>query len=588
MCGIAGILTNRKNFDFDQVERFDKYLNHRGPDNKGKFQIDECVFFHRRLSIIDVSSNGNQPFLNENKTMMCIGNGEIFNYSSLRNSLISKGHIFNSGSDNEIIIHMYEEYGEKFVDYIEGEFAIAIWDNVKKQAFLYRDRFGVKPLYYLFYRGIFYFSSDFSSLAKEFLPNKTLDIEALNNFIVFRYTPAPDTLFQDIKKIPGGCYLKYSNNLLQLKPYFSLTYKIKSYSEENIVKKVREQVITAVQSRLVSDVPLGVFLSGGLDSAIVVGIMHMLGIKDIKTYSIGFEEQREISNEFIFSDTVARKFNTDHTRIVMSESDFYASINEWIEAMGEPIGAPAAIPLFWLSKIASKAVKVILNGQGSDEVFGGYTWYQNMLKDFNNDRVPHQFLQYYAGIQEKDKNRLMSPKFLRKNSAIIKASEVFKNYKKTGVSDPLSQICYMDFKFGLPEVGLKEVDAVTMHYGLEARVPFLNYDLVQLGCSLEQNIKIKSGIEKYILKQAFKDMLPIEIIERQKLGFPVPVATWSKHGLGTRIKDVVLSKKSLNRGIFNTKELESFIYQEEKSSDCSHNKTFRLLVLELWFRKFLD
>lgn len=588
MCGIAGILSNQNNFDFGQVERFDKYLDHRGPDDKGKFQMDNCIFFHRRLSIIDVSSNGKQPFFNEDGTMMCIGNGEIYNYLSLRNNLIKRGHKFKSSSDNEIIVHMYEEYGEKFIDHIEGEFAIAIYDSIKKQTFLYRDRFGVKPLYYIINSGTLYFSSDFTSLAKEFLPNKDLDIKALNNFIVFRYVPAPDTLFKHIKKIPSGYYLKYSRDNIQVKKYFSLTYNIQTYSEKSAIKKVRENVIAAVKSRLIADVPLGVSLSGGLDSALVVAIMNMLGIKNIKTFSIGFSEQREVSNEFIFSDIIAKKFNTNHTKIVMSENDFYNSINEWIIAMGEPIGAPAAIPLFCLSKIASKTVKVILNGQGSDELFGGYSWYNDMFKKIKKGQAHKQFIQYYAGIQEKEKNKLISSKFVRKNSAITKAREVFKNYINNGQNDSLSQICYMDFQFGLPEVGLKEVDAVTMYYGLEARVPFLSYDLVQLACQLNQNFKIKSGVEKYILKQAFKDILPKEIIERQKLGFPVPVATWSKYKLGAMIKNIVLSKKSLSRNIFNAKELKSFIYQEEKSSDCSHNKTFRFLILELWFREFLD
>lgn len=519
---------------------------------------------------------------------MCIGNGEIYNYLLLRNNLIKRGHKFKSNSDNEIIIHMYEEYGEKFIDYIEGEFAIAIYDSIKKQTFLYRDRFGVKPFYYIIDSETLYFSSDFTSLAKEFLPNKDLDIEALNNFIVFRYVPAPNTLFKHIKKIPSGHYLKYSHNNIQVKKYFSLTYDIQTYSEEKAIEKVRENVITAVKSRLISDVPLGVFLSGGLDSALVVAIMNKLGIKNIKTFSIGFLEQKEISNEFIFSDIIAKKFNTDHTKIIMSENDFYQSINEWIKAMGEPIGAPAAIPLFCLSKIASKTVKVILNGQGSDELFGGYSWYKDMSRKIKKGHIHEQFIQYYAGIQEEEKNRLISSKLVRKNSAITKAREIFKNYINNGQNDSLSQICYMDFQFGLPEVGLKEVGAVTMYYGLEARVPFLSYDLVQLACQLNQNFKIKSGVEKYILKQAFKDILPKEIIERQKLGFPVPVATWSKYKLGAMIKNIVLSKKSLSRNIFNAKELKSFIYQEEKSSDCSHNKTFRFLILELWFREFLD
>lgn len=588
MCGIAGILSYKNNFDFDQVEKFDKYLDHRGPDDKGKFQMDNCIFFHRRLSIIDISSNGKQPFFNEDGTMMCIGNGEIYNYILLRNDLIEKGHIFKSSSDNEIIIHMYEEYGEKFIDRIEGEFAIAIYDSVKEQVFLYRDRFGVKPLYYIIDSKTLYFSSDFASLAKEFLPDKDLDIDALNNYIVFRYVPAPNTLFKHIKKIPSGHYLKYSRSNTQVKKYFSLTYDIQTYGEEKAIKEVRKNVINAVKSRLISDVPLGVFLSGGLDSAIVVAIMNKLGLKDIKTFSIGFSEQKEVSNEFIFSDMIAKKFNTDHTKIIMSENNFYNSINEWIKAMGEPIGAPAAIPLFYLSEIASKTVKVILNGQGSDELFGGYGWYYDMFKKIKKGNVHKQFIQYYAGIQEEEKNRLISSKLLKKNSANKKVHEVFKSYINKGQNDSLSQVCYLDSQFGLPEVGLKEVDAVTMYYGLEARVPFLSYDLVQLTCQLNQNFKIRSEVEKYILKQAFKDILPKEIIERQKLGFPVPVATWSKYKLGSIIKDVVLSKKSLSRNIFNVKELKSFIYREEKSSDCSHNKTFRFLILELWFREFLD
>lgn len=255
--------------------------------------MDNCVFLHRRLSIIDTSHRGRQPFFNESNTIMSICNGEIYNYLNLRKKIISKGHRLKSFSDNEILIHLYEEYGENFIDYIEGEFAIAIWDSPKKKLLIYRDRFGVKPIYYLFDSKTFYFSSDFTSLATEFLSNKTLDIEALNHFIIFRYVPAPATLFRDIRKIPAGHYLKVENKSIKLLKYYSLVYRIKKMNEVDAIQQIREKASESIQSRLMSDVPLGVCLSGGLDSSIIVAVMHNLGLKNIKTYSIGFKDEKK-------------------------------------------------------------------------------------------------------------------------------------------------------------------------------------------------------------------------------------------------------------------------------------------------------
>jgi asparagine synthase (glutamine-hydrolysing) len=588
MCGIAGIVSTDADFDFSRIHSFEAYLQNRGPDDRGSFQLGNCVFLHKRLSILDLSSNARQPFFNGTKTVMGVCNGEVYNYLPLRKFLVAKNYRFVSNSDSEVVVHLYEEYGEKFIEHIEGEYAIAVWDSEKGELFLYGDRWGVKPLYYSQTGSTFCFSSDFTSLAKEFLTRKTIDIDALNQYIVFRYVPAPNTLFEGIKKVPGGHYVKVKDNVVELIRYFLLEYDITPTFEEYAVDRVREQTVKAVQSRLMSDVPLGVFLSGGIDSAIVVGAMHQLGMRGFKTYAIGFKnEQGDIANEFEYSSSVARHFQTDHTEIVMTENDFYESLDEWIDAMGEPVGAPAAVPLFWLSKIVSRDIKVVLNGQGSDEVFGGYGWYKAMLSSFNEENAPQHFLKYYAGIQEEEKNGLLTKDFVRPHVCLERVTDAFKAYRNSGVSDKLSAVCYLDFQFGLSGVGLKEVDAVTMHHSLEARVPFLTYDLVKLGATIPQELKINGGTEKYVLKQAFKDALPDKVINRTKLGFPVPVAAWTKKGLGELMRECVLGKKSLQRSLINKDAVENLIALES-SSDCSRNKTFRFLVLELWLRKFLD
>lgn len=588
MCGIAGIVSTNPDFDFSRIEAFEAYLQNRGPDDKGSCQLNNCAFLHKRLSILDLSVNGRQPFFNETKTVMGVCNGEVYNYLPLRDCLLAKNHRFVSNADSEVVVHLYEEYGEKFIEHIEGEYAIAIWDSKKGELFLYTDRWGVKPLYYSQTCDAFGFSSDFPSLVREFLPRKTIDIDALNQYIVFRYVPAPDTLFEGIKKVPGGYYVKVKNNVVERIKYFALEYDITPMHEEDAIDRVREQTIRAIQSRLMSDVPLGVFLSGGIDSAIVVGAMHQLGVKNIKTYAIGFkDEQNDIANEFEYSRSVAEHFGTDHTEVVMTENDFYESLDEWIDAMGEPVGAPAAIPLLWLSRIVARDIKVVLNGQGSDEVFGGYGWYKDMLRAFTHENIPQQFLRHYAGIQEEEKNALLTKDFVRPNIALEKVTTAFNAYKNVGVADQLSTVCHMDFQFGLAGVGLKEVDAVTMYNSLEARVPFLTHDLVKLGTIIPEGLKINGGTEKYVLKQAFKELLPEKVINRTKLGFPVPVAAWSKKGLGKLTREYVLGKKSLQRGLLNREVLTQLI-DVENSSDCSRNKTFRFLVLELWLRKFLD
>src|SRR5215469_1946908 len=456
MSGIAGIVSTNADFDFSRIRSFEAYLQNRGPDDTGSFQLNNCVFLHKRLSILDLSPNARQPFFNETKTVMGMCNGEIYNHVSLRDFLLGKRHCLGSNSDSEIVVHLYEEYGEKFIEHIEGEYAIAIWDKIKGELFLYLDRWGVKPLYYSQTGDALCFSSDFVSLAREFLTRKTIDIDALNQYIVFRYVPAPNTLFEGIKKIPGGYYVKVKNNTVELIKYFSLEYNSTPTFEVNAINRVREQTVQAIQSRLRADVPLGVFLSGGIDSAIVVAAMHQLGLNDIKTYAIGFKnEQDDIANEFEYSRSVAQHFNTDRTEIVMTESDFYESLDVWIDAMGEPVGAPAAIPLLWLSKIVSRDIKVVLNGQGSDEVFGGYGWYKTMLDSFNDENIPQQFLRHYAGIQEEEKNTLLTSDFVRPRASLEKVTEAFKAYKNAGVSDELSAVCYLDFQFGLSGVGLK-------------------------------------------------------------------------------------------------------------------------------------
>jgi asparagine synthase (glutamine-hydrolysing) len=590
MCGLAGIVSWSQASDATEWGRLFPYLRRRGPDDLGQRSMGACTFLHARLAINDLSANARQPFVNEDQTVMAVCNGEIYNYAKLRRRILARGHHLYSRSDNEILVHLYEDYGEDFISMIEGEFAIAIWDARREVLLLARDRFGVKPLYYLQKAATFYFSSDFSSLAREVLTDKTLSRDALNLYVVFRYVPAPLTLFHGIRKLLPGHYLRVSRNSSDVCRYWEYRPAPRERNIEKATRNVRDNVIAAVKSRLMSDVPIGVFLSGGLDSAILVAALRMLGHSHIKTYSIGFlDEGNDTGNEFAYSDAVALAFESDHTKILETEAAFYDAFQVWIEAMGEPVAAPASIPLLQLSRRVAQDVKVVLNGQGADEMFGGYLWYQSMCSRYGQ-QAPHLlYLDCYAGIQENRKNRLLTDSWRAPEIAVSMVSDVLGRLERSIVQrEPLCTAAFLDAHFGLPEVGLKEVDAVTMFFGLEARVPFLAANLVSVACGIPQSLKVSGGTEKFVLRRAFKDVLPPAVAGRQKLGFPVPVATWYKGKLGAIARDVVLGRRALSRGIFDEERLRELVLSEELSSDCSRNQTFRFLVLELWLRRFLE
>ncbi|MGA8499326.1 MAG: asparagine synthase (glutamine-hydrolyzing) [Xanthobacteraceae bacterium] len=591
MCGLAGVVSWSPSNDATDLRPLIPYLRRRGPDDFGQHSMGACTFLHARLAINDLSSNARQPFLNEDQTVMAICNGEIYNHAELRTRVLARGHHLRSYSDNEILVHLYEDYGEGFISMIEGEFAFAIWDIRRETLLLSRDPFGVKPLYYLQKTATFYFSSDFSSLAREVLSDKTLSRDALNLYVVFRYVPAPLTLFDGIRKLPPGHYLRVRRNSCDVCRYWE--YRPAPHAAlgiEEATRNIRDNVLEAVESRLMSDVPFGVFLSGGLDSAILVAALRMLGRSHIKTYSIGFlDEGNDTGNEFSYSDAVALAFESDHTKIVGTEATFYDDFQIWIEAMGEPVAAPAAIPLLHLSRRVAQDVKVVLNGQGADEMFGGYLWYQSMCRQYGQ-QAPHElYLDCYAGIQERQKNRLLTDSWREPEIAATTVNDVLGRLERSIVqTEPLCTAAFLDAHFGLPEVGLKEVDAVTMFFGLEARVPFLAANLVSVASRIPQSLKVSGSTEKFVLRRAFEDVLPPAITGRQKLGFPVPVATWYRGKLGAIARDVVLSRRALSRGIFDEGHLRQLVLSEELSSDCSRNQTFRFLVLELWLRRFLE
>ena len=590
MCGLAGVVCRARNDGAEALARLRPYLRRRGPDDEGLRKIGGCTFLHARLAINDLSVNARQPFVSEDGAIMAMCNGEIYNYSALRQLVLANGHQLHSHSDNEVIVHLYQDHGPEFIHLLEGEFAIAIWDNRKQLLFLARDRFGVKPLYYLEQEGNFYFSSDFASLACEILSDKTLSREALNLYLVFRYVPAPLTLFQAIKKVSPGHYLLIGPNSTRDVTYWQLAPNPARFDVEQAVVDIRDAVLSAVESRLMSDVPVGVFLSGGLDSAVIVAAMKELGRECVRTFSIGFsDEANDPGNEFPFSDAVAAAFHTDHTRIVTTEESVYSDFQQWIEAMGEPIGAPAAIPLFQLARRAAGDVKVVLNGQGADEMFGGYGWYQAMLRRYGELPTHSLFLACYAGVQESEKNHLLSPGWKLPRIAEESVESVLRRLDPSIVREqPLDAVTFLDSHFGLPEIGLKEVDAATMFFGLEARVPFLAAPLVSLAAGLPHGMKICGGEEKFTLRRAFEHLLPSSVARRQKLGFPVPVAAWYRGQLGSLTRSLLLSRRALERGIFDESKLHDLLLADELSSDCSRNRTFRFLVLELWLRKFID
>ncbi|KPK41439.1 MAG: hypothetical protein AMJ78_05490 [Omnitrophica WOR_2 bacterium SM23_29] len=627
MCGICGIVNiNKAKVPEESIRAMTTALAHRGPDDEGIYSVPGVCLGHRRLSIIDLSSAGHQPLPNEDRTIWVILNGEIYNYKDLRIDLEKKGHIFRSNSDTEVLVHLYEEKGQDCVKSLVGMFAFAIWDSRKEMLFLARDRIGKKPLLYFFSNGNFCFASEFSALLKSKLIEKEINLEALDYYLTFGYIPAPLTIYKNVFKLMPAHILTFRNGEIKTERYWQLDYGRKiSLSEEEAEEEILSLLTDAVRVRLYSDVPLGVFLSGGIDSSMVVGLMSRIYNQRIKTFSIGFDESDY--NELKYARNIARCFNTDHNEFIVKPKALDV-LPTLVERYGEPYADPSCIPTYYVSKISKQYVTVVLNGDGGDELFAGYERYQAMLYSKVIDSFP-EFIKRGANslFVKTIPESIDSRKFVRKMRRFFEATSLpmHKRYIKwigifdddfkskiysqdiiastdnftTGeffrycLSDSINlgfidRLMKLDTSTYLPDDLLVKADIASMANALEARSPFLDHRLMEFAVSLPSYFKLKGITRKYILKKIAAKFIPEKNINRTKQGFGVPIGQWFRAELKDYLCDNLLSSKFLKRGYFDSGAIKEMVNLHISRQKDYSFQLWALLMFELWHRKFME
>jgi len=629
ICGIAGFEDKRLLKDMCNI------IQHRGPNDSGIFLDKNIGLGNRRLSIIDIAG-GHQPIHNENNSIWITYNGEIYNFLKLRQVLENKGHKFYTSSDTEVIVHLYEEFGKKFVNKLRGMFAIAIWDSKKQQLLLVRDRLGKKPLYYTSFDGKFLFASEIKSILQfEELPRE-LDYKALDYFITFRYVPGPHTMFKGIKKLQPGHILVYHKGEVKIEKYWDMKFKDSDKKpEEYYVKHLFELLKEAVKVRLISEVPLGTYLSGGPDSSSVVAIMSELMEEPVKTFTVGFGDKR--FDELKYAKIVADKFGTDHHEFIVDPKRVEL-LPKVIWYFDEPIADPAAIPTYLISELAKKYATVILTGEGGDEMFAGYEQYKIILKTRQYNwlltrktmseiisrfikivpkRLLNSIFPYTSALGDKgleraaryvrsfgniakayleivsifdqiEKTKLYSDSFNEqgKNFDVTKDISIF--FQNTTKENLLNSLLLLETKIQLPDNLLMKVDKMTMAYSIEARTPLLDEVIVEFSSTIPPALKVKGMSGKYILRKTMAKIIPRTIIERKKQRFFVPIDLWFEEDFGDLVKQIFSEKNVKKRGYFKYSHISHIIENFQKSKLFYSRQLWNLLTFELWHRIFID
>lgn len=618
MCGICGVisLTPDKKVERQDLLAMRDCMVHRGPDEAGLFVEGNVGLGHRRLSIIDLSS-GQQPMTNEDGTIIVVFNGEMYNYQNLRDNLIAKGHIFKTHSDTEVIIHAFEEFGENCLEHFRGMFAFAIWDSKKRQLFIARDRLGEKPLYYGKWGDTFLFASEIKGILAHPSAHREIDTKSLDLYFGFRYVPGPRTMFKDIVKLQPGHFLWIRDNTITVSEYWDFN----AIHTRNIKKEAAEAEFVAilresVKMRLMSDVPLGVFLSGGVDSSVVVALMSELVAGPIKTFSVGYTGDAK-ENEFEYARLVANRYRTDHHEFRLTADDFLGFLPKLVWHLDEPIADASTIPLFFISQLAKEHVTVVLSGEGADELLGGYYAYKKMLllewwrslpgssllggfsalagrllgnrkveRYANLLRLPLE--QRYTGVSrvftEAERKRLYNAHSGIMTHAL--ADVVAPYYERVKNRQPLDRMLYLDTKVWLPDDLLMKADKMTMATSIELRVPFLDHVLVEYAASLPVSYKIKGNETKYLLKHAMESRLPKELLYRTKKGFPVPLSRWLREK-ADGVREVLLDSGSACKAFFEPSVLEQIIQEHEQTQNDMSDLLWPFLVFEYWHKAYM-
>ena len=624
MCGIAGIFNAKTREPVSEalLRAMTDTLIHRGPDDEGFYARSGVGLGHRRLSIIDLAA-GRQPMTNEDGTVWVIFNGEIYNFTDLRNSLITKGHAFKTLSDTEVIVHLYEEKGQECFRDLRGMFAIALWDEREKQLFLARDRVGKKPLFYYHDGSRIIFGSEIKAILQVPGISRDIDLQALSDYFSFLYVPAPKSIFKNIRKVLPGHYLVVSPNGLHETRYWDLSFaETDNLSEEKWCEKLLETYQEAVRLRLISDVPLGAFLSGGVDSSSVVALMAGLINDRVTTCSIGFEEKE--FNELDYAREVASQFNTNHYE-QMVRADAVDIVEKLVWHYDEPFADSSAVPTYYVSQVARQHVTVALSGDGGDENFAGYRRYyfdnrENDLRALLPAAIRETIFGTLASLYPKADwaPRILRGKATFENLARAPIDAYFRSvsafrpelktqvlhrdllaelngydsldvlryyYNKADTDDPLSRIQYVDIKTYLTDDILVKVDRASMANSLEVRAPILDHKLMELAASIPPSLKLRGMSGKYIFKKALKRVLPETVLQRRKMGFAVPLAKWFRGDLKEFAHDVIFSR---NQDAFLNEATAKRVWREHQSGLRDRStELWTLLMFRSWHRRFM-
>jgi asparagine synthase (glutamine-hydrolysing) len=621
MCGICGKI-DQDGVTHEELLRMANTLIHRGPDDEGFYLNGAIGLGHRRLSIIDLDS-GRQPICNEDRTVWIVFNGEIYNYRALRKELIKKGHEFKTQTDTEVIIHLYEEIGDKVVERLSGMFSFAIWDENSQKLLLARDRIGQKPLFYMENKGSFLFASEVKAILAASDLSREIDFESIHHYLSLRFIPSPRTMFAHIKKLPAGHCLIYQNGKSRIFRYWDLFFLEKLKLKEDDFIDCLQEKLTA---HLVSDVPVGAFLSGGMDSSTIVALMGKLLPHSFKTFCIGVKEQSY--NELPYARQVARQYGTEHIEEVV-KANLIKLLPRIIWNLDEP-SDPIAACMYHSAKLASEHVKVVQGGDGGDELFAGfdryrairYINYYNVIPSFIRDKaigtiiasIPDSFA--YKSLSQKlrwvhhlssfrggeryaeatiffrwshqEKQALFSEdlrgRFQHNNSSNI----ITEQYNKPNAEDKIDKMLYADFMTRLSEHTLMLTDRMNMAHSLEARSPFLDHSLVELLAAFPSDMKIRRGRLKYVLRKAAEDYLPKDILRRNKQGFMFPVASWFRKELYEYTSKVFMNSRLAREGIFNRDKMLSLLEEHRYKKVDHHVRIWMLLNLELWYQIYIE
>jgi asparagine synthase (glutamine-hydrolysing) len=597
MCGICGEFNLGGTADEAAVRRMLPKLERRGPDAEGSWNRGPVALGHRRLSIIDLSAASDQPMVDKTLGLTIVFNGSIYNYPQLRQELKAEGYEFFSNGDTEVILKAYHKWGERCPEYLHGMFAFAIWDHNRESLFLARDRMGIKPLYYSEDGGRFRFASTLQALLASGGIDTGIDPFALHNlFTLHAVVPAPHTILKGVRKLePASSMTRHKDGKVTTRRFWTLDARRPAtpMDEAEWTAAIHDALREAVRKRLeVADVPVGVLLSGGLDSSLLVALLAEAGVKDLRTFSIGFEDQpEEKGSEFEFSDQVVARYQTRHHKYHIANEQVLWRLPEAVGFMSEPMFGQDAVAFFLLSEQVSQQVKVVQSGQGADEVFGGYFWYPQMAEETEGSEV-ERFARHYFDRSHAEFLEMVTPRYRGEDHTSKLVGELL---TRPNADEFIDQVLRLDVTTLIVDDPVKRVDNMTMAFGLEARVPFLDHHLVELAAQMPSQYKLGNfeGGEggKHILKKVARGLVPDAVIDRPKGYFPMPALKYVRGEFLDFMTGLLTSRASRERGIFNPAYIENLLKEPQAEANFTRikgSKLWHLALLELWMQTNVD